>query len=36
MLRLTSQKMAGRFIKIFAKYEGNEAGKKLVEARPKL
>ena len=28
--------LAGRFIKNFAKYEGNEAGKKLVEAGPKL
>ena len=28
--------LASRFIKNFAKYEGNEAGKKLVEAGPKL
>ena len=28
--------LAGRFIKNFAKYEGNEAGKKLVAAGPKL
>ena len=28
--------LAGRFIKNFAKYEGNEAGKALVEAGPKL
>ena len=28
--------LAGRFIKNFKKYEGNEAGKKLVEAGPKL
>ena len=28
--------LASRFIKNFAKYEGNEAGKKLVAAGPKL
>ena len=28
--------LAGRFIKNFAKYEGNEAGKALVDAGPKL
>ena len=28
--------LAGRFIKNFVKYEGNEAGKKLVDAGPKL
>ena len=28
--------LAGRFIKNFAKYEGNEAGKALVAAGPKL
>ena len=28
--------LAGRFIKNFAKYEGNEAGKALVEAGPQL
>ena len=28
--------LAGRFIKNFAKYETNEAGKALVEAGPKL
>ncbi|MBQ2007025.1 MAG: phosphoenolpyruvate carboxykinase (ATP), partial [Bacteroidales bacterium] len=28
--------LAGRFIKNFAKYESNEAGKALVEAGPKL
>ena len=31
-----AQDLASRFIKNFAKYEGNEAGKKLVEAGPKL
>ena len=28
--------LAGRFIKNFVKYEGNEAGKALVAAGPKL
>ncbi|MCI6184150.1 MAG: phosphoenolpyruvate carboxykinase (ATP), partial [Clostridiales bacterium] len=28
--------LAGRFIKNFAKYEGNEAGKALVAAGPQL
>mgnify|MGYP002242245253 CR=1 FL=1 len=28
--------LAGRFIKNFAKFTGNEAGKKLVAAGPKL
>ncbi|MCQ2383820.1 MAG: phosphoenolpyruvate carboxykinase (ATP) [Paludibacteraceae bacterium] len=28
--------LAGRFVKNFVKYEGNEAGKKLVDAGPKL
>ena len=28
--------LAGRFIKNFAKYEGNEAGKGLVAAGPQL
>mgnify|MGYP002860382587 CR=1 FL=1 len=28
--------LAGRFVKNFAKYEGNEAGKALVSARPQL
>ncbi|MBQ8924565.1 MAG: phosphoenolpyruvate carboxykinase (ATP), partial [Lachnospiraceae bacterium] len=28
--------LAGRFIKNFAKYEGNEAGKALVSAGPQL
>ncbi|MCQ5224151.1 phosphoenolpyruvate carboxykinase (ATP), partial [Parabacteroides merdae] len=28
--------LAGRFIKNFAKFTGNEAGKKLVPAGPKL
>ena len=28
--------LAGRFIKNFAKYEGNEAGKALVSAGPEL
>ena len=28
--------LAGRFIKNFVKYEGNEAGKALVDAGPKL
>ena len=31
-----AQDLASRFIKNFAKYEGNETGKKLVEAGPKL
>ncbi len=31
-----AQDLAGRFIKNFAKYEGNEAGKALVAAGPKL
>ena len=31
-----AQDLASRFIKNFAKYEGNEAGKALVEAGPKL
>ena len=31
-----AQDLASRFIKNFAKYEGNEAGKKLVAAGPKL
>ncbi|MBP5157484.1 MAG: hypothetical protein ILP18_06405, partial [Treponema sp.] len=31
-----AQDLAGRFIKNFAKYESNEAGKKLVAAGPKL
>ena len=31
-----AQDLAGRFIKNFKKYEGNEAGKALVEAGPKL
>jgi phosphoenolpyruvate carboxykinase (ATP) len=41
MLTLLSGKrklktLAGRFIKNFKKYEGNEAGKALVAAGPKL
>ena len=28
--------LAGRFVKNFVKYEGNDAGKALVEAGPKL
>ena len=31
-----AEDLAGRFIKNFKKYEGNEAGKALVEAGPKL
>ena len=31
-----AEDLAGRFIKNFVKYEGNEAGKKLVAAGPKL
>jgi len=31
-----AEDLAGRFIKNFAKYEGNEAGKALVAAGPKL
>ena len=31
-----AQDLASRFIKNFAKYEGNEAGKALVAAGPKL
>ena len=31
-----AQELASRFIKNFAKYEGNEAGKALVAAGPKL
>ena len=31
-----AQDLAGRFIKNFKKYEGNEAGKALVAAGPKL
>ena len=30
-----AQDLAARFVKNFAKYEGNEAGKALVEAGPK-
>ena len=30
-----AQDLAGRFVKNFAKYEGNEAGKSLVAAGPK-
>ena len=31
-----AEDLAGRFIKNFAKYEGNAAGKALVAAGPKL
>ncbi|MBQ6990993.1 MAG: phosphoenolpyruvate carboxykinase (ATP), partial [Clostridia bacterium] len=31
-----AEDLAGRFIKNFVKYTGNEAGKALVEAGPKL
>jgi len=31
-----AQDLAGRFIKNFAKFTGNEEGKKLVAAGPKL
>jgi phosphoenolpyruvate carboxykinase (ATP) len=31
-----AQDLAGRFVKNFAKYEGNEAGKALVSAGPQL
>ena len=31
-----AQDLASRFIKNFAKYEGNEAGKALVDAGPKV